>query len=197
MKKILSLAEYKKLQRIDPIVVEWENWLREFVGIPNKAIDRVGAVCPCVPKALRDEKVYVVVIDDLEIFTKNTLENLVVDYSLWFKKNTEHLPYEQKAITSISLLFPEKIVSKMELSIIELHTLLKPQLMPKGIMIGEFKPSYSKSSVRNKEFHPLSSPVHALVIRHISHHDKKFVLNDERLSEQEKKICLKSVENFT
>ena len=58
---------------------------------------------------------------------------------------------------------------------ITMHNRLKPRFLSKGLMLGEFFPGHSKSSVWNKDFYPLSSPLPVFVIRYMINVDYNFL----------------------
>jgi hypothetical protein len=189
--RIFSLDEAKYLSSITKI---WYEWISTFVATPNESLKRTGAVCPCVPKSIKDNSMKVLIVDFLEVYDVPSIIKLVLECVTWFQNHLTQIELKQVDMQSLTLLFPAEYINKND-NLIAVHSILKPDLISLGIMLGEFLPNYKKPSVRNDKFYPLSSPIHALVIRKVSYHDSKFVIADTNLNNMQKELCLNHIKN--
>ena len=79
---------------------------------------------------------------------------------------------------TILVLFPDLEPSQSPGIIDTIQSTLKPEFIPKGLMIGQFYPSCEEPALWNHDFRPLRSPVPLLAIRHMVPTDFPFLKKD-------------------
>ena len=149
------------------------NWTRNFIAKPNILLGRSGAVCPYVSLSIKKELFFCTIYSGS--FTQDIVEEKLLQYADWFLE-FEVGKTKQTSLKTFAILlnYPEIIERDISQFMTTTHTRLKPKFLSKGLMLGEFFPGYSKGSVWNKNFHPLSSPLPVFVIRYMIDIDYSF-----------------------
>ncbi len=169
MSEIFSIVKY-----LDDIkeAVKYIN----FAASPNPNKGSSGAVCPFLPKAIKNDTIRCAIIDN-ETFDVDTISTILDDYIklfLDFSKGEKEL----KIYYSLIILFPNMNTKQSELLLTTIHKEYKKKMVYDGLMIGEFFPSNEKVGLYSDSFHPLRSQVPMIAIRYLIPEDILFLNND-------------------
>ena len=149
-------------------------WTKNFIAKPNFLLGRTGAVCPYVHLSIKKELFFCTIYSGT--FSPNIVEEKLLQYADWFLKLDVETT-EQASLKTLAILLDYDDTLDLDISqfMITMHDRLKPKFLSKGLMLGEFFPGHSKSSVWNKDFYPLSSPLPVFVIRYMIDVDYNFL----------------------
>ncbi len=155
-----------------------KNWLLNKVGKPDPNIGRVGEICPFVNRAHNSGSIYFAIytFDDIEY---HQFEKEILDVCSYYLELKNTIPSIEKDLFSIIVVIKGLPPEKYEQYIDHLHYMNRLHFMNKGLMLGEFHPLSVKPAARNKDFHPLKSPVPCFAIRKLTQHDIMFI-NDNK-----------------
>lgn len=151
----------------------WNNWVNTYVASVIPGMGRPGAVCPCAPTILRTQSMQ---ISHLRSSDVASACDEILNYGLQFIQR--FASQRRNSRDCHAILINDDTSAARELY--QIHFELKPWFITRGMALGEFFPKNTRSSVRSDAITPLASPVHALVIRHVTHHDLMFVESDLR-----------------
>lgn len=127
---------------------------------------REGVVCPFVPSALKNDRVYFTICSDndsLEGHSKHIQS--AVDFYL--KRKSEY-----GGFGALIILFPQDFdIGKL----LDLHFLNKEKCVTQALMLGALYATNQAPSLHNKEYFPLRTPTPILVIRDMVTSDLVFL----------------------
>jgi hypothetical protein len=155
-----------------PAAVTIETWVREFCGRSHADLGRPGPVCPFVPEALLIDSLWLTTIEtrhepDERSFIREAVEHyrqLFLDLEPRIGTDSLH--------KAILLLLPDASPTAIE----EVQREMKPAVVSRGLMLGEFHPHLASGARHNPSFHALRSPIPMLVIRTMVEADLEFLL---------------------
>ncbi|MFI6277870.1 DUF6875 domain-containing protein [Streptomyces sp. NPDC050988] len=147
-------------------------WLDEFVTQPHRELGRPGAVCPRLAPALRRNLVHLVAMRtdtgsvDEAVFKGQALVGL---YQELFTDP------EAFRVGALLAFFPG-LPSEAAPEFIDVgHARLRMDFVASGLMIGEFHPLSTVTSVRNPALEVMRCPVPMLAVRALTRHDVLFL----------------------
>ncbi|SHF57605.1 hypothetical protein SAMN05443575_0335 [Jatrophihabitans endophyticus] len=143
---------------------EVATWIDVVIARPHRDLGRSGPLCPYVPAALREDALHFGVLRGESV---EAVEAEVVDL-LEAHRSLSRPPSKYACIVLVA-----RGISVPEL--LEVHRRVKPVAVDSGRMLGEFFPGYTSPGLHNPDFHPLTSPVPLLVIRHMVQGDDVFL----------------------
>lgn len=154
-----------------PMYADALDWLQRFVTCPHPDLGRPGAVCPSLAPAMRADTVWLVAIITRGAAAEAAAEAGQLLTTL-FEGLTEEAPRQTSAVLG---LFPRLAPEDAGEFIDTGHRLLRPLVVPKGLMIGEFHPSSTVTSVHNPALPVMRCPVPMFAVRAMTPHDLLFL----------------------
>jgi heptaprenyl diphosphate synthase len=139
-----------------------------FVSRPHPELGREGPVCPFVPRLVEAGTLHVEVDDSLDGKDTAAMEERMRAAVTAF----EALPDPKRS--ALVVLFPNVVGPDVAVAD-RVQEALKPECVSKGLMVGQFHPLSTEPGARNPEFHANRSPIVAIAVRHMSHHDIVFL----------------------
>jgi hypothetical protein len=129
---------------------------------------RDGKVCPFMPSAIKEDRVFISYIHNVESDIEYKLNELLEGF-IEFKKS-------KKELLSLLVLFP----SNSDISnLLNIHYRFKKISIKYLLMLGLFYPTNQATSLHSKSFYPLRTPTPIFVIRDIVFTDLVF-MNQKR-----------------
>lgn len=150
-----------------------KQWVYDYLMCPHKMLGRKGPVCPYVPKAVKEDTIFLTVISP-DKFNQAHFYETILNYFDWFAQ-LEPTDGNKRIYRSIIMLID--IPDENNHRIIEQTVAdLKAQFVKKKAMLGEFHSDPpAKCGIRNPAFRPLMSPVPLLAIREMVETDIEFL----------------------
>lgn len=150
------------------------DWIHDFLAKPHQDRGIKGAVCPFVPEAIRQDTLWLALVrgvpDGVEQMVK------IVWYYADLYLQLPSADEESAILNSTLIIFPDITPEKALRLIDETQRQLKPELVERGKMIGEFHRLNLTSGLHNLHFHPLQSPTPLLAIRAMVESDLPFLM---------------------
>jgi uncharacterized protein DUF6875 len=151
------------------------DWIRDYLCKPHESIGRTGAVCPFVEPSLRAD---CLVVEEWPVDEDAGLDEVV----MLIRRMVDRFGEIEWASTNATLhalvvVLPDLAGERARLLDLA-HGKLKPQLVRRGLMLGQFHPECDDPAARNPEFPVSKSPVPMLALRHIAFHDVLFLNSD-------------------
>jgi hypothetical protein len=153
-------------------------WITEFVVNPHPELGREGDVCPFMKKAMLQDYVL------LRSFDARLGDERMCDFvremrdTLLAMSEAKVGKLDRSYLTSVMVPYGlEEIEMRHQME--RVHTVLKPEFVELGLMLGEFWPGHVGPGLHNKDFRPLSSPLVMLAIRHMVQTDVAFLSQPE------------------
>lgn len=150
-------------------------YFREFLAKGHADLGRRGPICPFVPKALKQDLLYLSVV---RTGGKPTTVKEVEGAAKQFLTRYSQLEPRQgrmEVYKAVLLIFPDVSLSRASECIDQVQATLKPEFVRQGLMIGEFHKNNNASGLRNPDFFPLRTPTPCLAIRRIVATDLAFL----------------------
>ena len=150
-------------------------YFREFLAKGHADLGRRGPICPFVPKALKQDLLYLSVV---RTGGNPTSVEQVEDAAKQFLVRYSQLEPTQgrlQVYKAVLLIFPDVSLARASECIDQVQATLKPEFVRQGLMIGEFHKNNNASGLRNPEFFPLRTPTPCLAIRRIVATDLAFL----------------------
>ena len=145
----------------------WQ-WVDEYVVRPHPEIGRDGPVCPFVPRLVEAGTLFVEVEESLDGTDAAAMEARMREAVSTF----EGLADPKRS--ALVVLFPR--VARADAEVADrVQEALKPECVPRGLMIGQFHPLSEEPGARNPAFPANRAPIVAIALRHMSHHDIVFL----------------------
>ncbi|MDA0565732.1 hypothetical protein LG943_15620 [Streptomonospora sp. S1-112] len=149
--------------------------MKSFLTTPHPDIGRKGAVCPFVEPAMRGRTLHIqhrrLPPDAAPAHISALVEDMVHTFATarWNHPNkTLHA-----LVTVIDGLPPHRTTV-----LDDAHPLIKPSLVRRRLMLGQFHPTCPETAARNPDFPVSQSPVPLLALRHMAFHDILFLHHD-------------------
>ncbi len=187
-----SLCRASELQsRMDafPIYRTGQDWLRNRIMQPHPDLKRPGAVCPFVAQSMAQD----CMIFGVRLGARGGAE-AALDIMLPFIdafRAIEPIEGPLLGLKALTVFFPDLPQTDWAGFIDGGHALLKPILVARGLMLGEFHPESTKPGASNAEIPAMQAPVPAFVIREMAMHDTKFI-NDAAEAPERRALYLRS-----
>lgn len=153
------------------LAMAW-HWIEEFLAQRHPQLGRDGDVCPFVTRSLSRGLLHVESFDarngDEAMRDRvRGLRDALLETSASAGDNRVYLasviiPYGQ----------PDGVITRQIESV---QSVLKPEFVSQGMMIGEFWPGHTMPGLHNQSFRPLAAPVPMLAIRHMVVSDLLFL----------------------
>ncbi len=155
-------------------------WAESYLTNPHPELGRSGAVCPFTRPALRKNTFFLTVYHGSDL-RREDVARVIREYRDWFlelePREGKDVPYK-----TINILFPDISTADAIELIEDTQTLLKPEYVPHGVMVGEFHPGPpKKAGLWNPDFRPLRSPVPLMSIRFMVPTDFAFLRDTPEL----------------
>ncbi|MCZ1012219.1 DUF6875 domain-containing protein [Streptomyces lydicus] len=147
-------------------------WLDRFVIQPHPDLGRPGAVCPRLAPALRRNLVRLVAIRTASVSVDEAVDKGSALAGLYEDLFTEPEAFRAGALLAF---FPDVPPQAAPEFIDGGHSRLRMDFVARGLMIGEFHPLSTVTSVRNPEFAVMRCPVPMFAVRALTRHDLLFL----------------------
>ncbi len=154
-------------------------WVDDFLAKSNTGLGRTGAVCPYVQYSNEHKYFKVGIFEDI-----GPTQEEVIDIIRGLKSvftEMEPTGEKEKKFKAITILFPKLKSEEIADIIDDIQSLLKPEFVQQGLMIGQFYENCQQGGLRNSNFRPLQSPVPLLAIRYMVETDWPFLAGDALL----------------
>ncbi|HYI11614.1 MAG TPA: hypothetical protein VEK57_21330 [Thermoanaerobaculia bacterium] len=169
---LFTLREVEtKLTPDHPLVATTE-WIRQFLARPHPDLGRPGPVCPFVPSAITQDKIWLSTVN-LGPSDRPAMREVVTRYRDLFL-DLEPKAGEASMWKAIVVVFPN-VATEEAVVIDEIQAELKPHFVEAGLMIGEFHERNEGEGLRNPNFRPLRSPIPSVAIRFMVDSDLPFL----------------------
>eukprot|EP00954_Amorphochlora_amoebiformis_P001180 91697-Amorphochlora_amoeboformis.AAC.1 len=161
----VSRADLREMQLIN-------SYIYDFLAKPAEGLGRKGAVCPFVPKAIKNDALYLSVCRSSTFeAVKQTMEGHIVRFNgLSPRKNDKNAKFK-----AIVVAFPEVPLHQVKNIIDRVQRALKLRCIDMGLMIGEFHLLNPTSGLHSDDFFPLRTVSPVLAIRHMVPSDIAFM----------------------
>lgn len=148
---------------------EW--WLNEYVSRPNIALQRDGAVCPCLPDRILAGRIRVtqVVLPDDKLLDRQVFmaKRLVTLGSIFaVDSRAEHSDYDALVVIPTDLALHE-IRYVMDGA----YTIVRKHFLRSKLMFGSFHPYSKRHSRLNRDFFSMRSEQPMFAMRHMIRSD--------------------------
>ena len=163
---------------IEAVADEALAWLHEYVAQPHPQIGREGSVCPFVEPSLAGGSLR---LESWPVSEAAAAEELraVVDRMVevfepgdWGAPN----PTLRALVVVVDGLAPDR-----HPQLDQLQLTAKPDLVSRGLMLGQFYPQCNDRAPRNPNFRVSRAPLPMLAMRHMAFHDVLFLHGDPHL----------------
>src|SRR5512139_99730 len=134
-------SEERLLKDLDVLRV----WLTDYIGQPDRRLNRKGPVCPFVPAAVKSGALKVKFRYEITGEDSDGLTSLLRDELERFMAG------ETGSLDSLVVVLPDLVDAGLS-ALDEAHARLKDAAVAGGAMIGQFHPECDERSVRNAEF---------------------------------------------
>lgn len=183
-RRLYSPSEIKQNSQLHSAYLLTVNWVENFLAKPHPVLGRPGAVCPFVPRALKENTIRLKVIET-DPPDRKTIKNTVAQMRDVFL-NLEPKTGELSVYKAFLLVFPDVTHTQAPSFIDEIQKELKPDFVAEGLMLGEFHQFNRTPGLHNLEFFPLRSPLPMLAIRQMVESDIVFLCRE--IDEPQKRI---------
>jgi hypothetical protein len=153
-------------------------WAETFLCRPHARLGRAGDVCPYTKAALRHNLFWLTICRGAQLAPEDVYTQAMT-YRDWFLE-LEPRHGKEAQFKTILMLFPDVPVEDAPKIIDTVQRALKPELVDKGLMVGQFHPQCPEPGLWNQDFRPLQAPVPLLAMRHMVLTDFPFLRKDER-----------------
>jgi len=193
----MTLIEAKALSPPQPRVKTWDAsgaegsrpnelqntlcYMRNFLCKPHACSGRVGTVCPFMPKSLQIGGAKLGLVRTSSIPKDDLLTN-VTQLLLDLGSRFQSMPLTSKKdrqYKTIVLVFPDIELDDCKHIIEGAQLAAKPEIVSRGLMVGEFHAMNNVAGNRNGDFYPLRTPHPLLVIRHMVPNDYVFMTHGQ------------------
>lgn len=150
-------------------------WIDEFITKPHELIGRAGAVCPFVEPSMRAGTFHLEewpVAADISVEGLAQMTRRMADTFQAAQWTGRHRTLHTLVVVLLGL--PETSYGLLD----EVHSMVKPGLVNRGLMLGQFHPECDERAARNPDFKVSRAPVPMLAMRHIAFHDVLFLSSD-------------------
>ncbi|MEV8333897.1 DUF6875 domain-containing protein [Streptomyces niveus] len=147
-------------------------WVRSFVTQPHADLGRPGAVCPRLAPALRLNLVHLVAVGTNTASADEACEKGGALAALYEELFDDPESFRAGALMAV---FPDLPDDHADTFIDGGHARLRMDFVARGLMIGEFHPRSTVTSVRNPALPVMRCPVPMFAVRALSRHDVIFL----------------------
>lgn len=165
-----------------PCYAEGLGWLRNFIMQPHPELIRAGAVCPFVEQSMTQDALIMAVRPGARGGAREAFDIMAPMADAFRAMAPTSGPL--LGLKALTVFFPDLPEADMGDFIDGGHRLLKPYMVERGLMIGEFHPFSEVAGASNPAFRPMRAPVPAFVLREMAMHDTKFINNDDEAPER-------------
>lgn len=151
-------------------------WLSNFIMQPHAGLMRPGAVCPFVDQSMTQDVLTLAVRPGARGGARQAFDIMAPIADAFRAMSPTSGPL--LGLKALTVFFPDLPRDDMVDFIDGGHRLLKPYMVERGLMIGEFQPFSEVPGASNPAFRPMRAPVPAFVLREMAMHDTKFINND-------------------
>jgi hypothetical protein len=169
----INAAQVTQSGQAPPAVETIIEWIKQDIAKPNRELGRPGAVCPFVPPALQSHCIWISVVDD-DISDADQMKGLLSACLSAYDQHDAHIGASSGLRTFI-VVFPRLTRPDRGTLIDEVHGMIKPVVVERGLMLGEFYPESTSAGVHNPTFLPLRSPMPLFVLRQMVPADLVFL----------------------
>ncbi|WP_143674317.1 DUF6875 domain-containing protein [Streptomyces caniscabiei] len=145
-------------------------WLEEFVTQPHPDLGRPGAVCPRLAPAIRANTVWLVAI----AVPRSTPDHAVAAGRLLVEMFKDIAAGPHRASSTLLGFFPGLPSEDAADFIDGGHSMLRPEAVERGLMLGEFHASSTVGGVHNRAFPVMRCPEPMFAVRAMTPHDLLF-----------------------
>jgi hypothetical protein len=155
------------------------DWIKTFVGRPNKDLSRSGPICPFVQGSWERMTLWLAPEHIADSSAPDVVQ-LANDYKRLLL-DMRPVDGDDAIYKAIVVVFTDASADRAKgyLSDARMQDLMKSSYMDDGVVIGEFHQKSEVSSVYNQNFQPFRSPVPFMLLRLAAESDWKFFLDDE------------------
>lgn len=157
-------------------------WLREFIMRPHADLRRPGAVCPFVEQSAADDALIFAIRSGARGGAGEAFAIMAPMADAF--RALEPTSGAKLGVKALVVFFPDLPEADTAEFIDGGHRLLKPYMVERGLMIGEFHPLSEVPGATNPDFRPMRAPVPAFVLREMAMHDTKFINNADEAPER-------------
>jgi Domain of unknown function (DUF6875) len=143
-------------------------WVGEYVTQPHAELGREGAVCPFVGRLVDSGNLHV----EIDLTVSGADADAIEARMRTALEAYEAMPNaDRKAVVVVfaNVVGPDVAV------VDRVQAALKDELVPKGLMVGQFHPLSTEGGARNPDFLANRAPFAAIALRPMSHHDIVFL----------------------
>ncbi|MEV6421694.1 DUF6875 domain-containing protein [Streptomyces sp. NPDC051662] len=148
------------------------DWVQSFVTQPHADLGRPGAVCPRMAPALRLNLVRLVALRTKTASVDEAGEKGGALAALYEELFDDAESFRAGALMAV---FPDLPEDQADTFIDGGHARLRMNFVARGLMIGEFHPHSTVTSVRNPALHVMRCPAPMFAVRALSRHDLIFL----------------------
>uniref|UniRef100_UPI003F498306 DUF6875 domain-containing protein n=1 Tax=Streptomyces chartreusis TaxID=1969 RepID=UPI003F498306 len=147
-------------------------WMDSFVTRPHPELGRPGAICPRLAPALRRNLVHLVSIPTCTGEVAEAVDKGQALAGLYRELFTDPDAFRAGALLAFFPGLPSDTAPEF---IDGGHARLRMEFVASGLMIGEFHPNSTVTSVRNPDLEVMRCPVPMLAVRALTRHDVLFL----------------------
>lgn len=150
-------------------------WLAEFIMQPHPQLRRPGSVCPFVAQSMGADAMIFAVRPGAQGDGRAAFD-IMAPIAHAFR-GLAPVTGPGVALKALTVFFPDLPARDWTAFIDGGHRLLKPWMVERGLMLGEFHPHSTVPGATNPDLHVMRAPVPAFLIREMAMHDTKFINN--------------------
>jgi hypothetical protein len=155
------------------------DWIKTFVGRPNKDVGRAGPVCPFVPGAVERKTLW---LAPEQVGNRNVAE--VVQLLDGYKRlllRAQPIQGDATSYKAIVVVFTDLSADRASAlaESVPMQDLKRVSYAEDGVVLGEFHEKNDGAAIRNGSFRPFKAPVPFVLIRHAVISDWMFFLDNE------------------
>jgi hypothetical protein len=155
---------------------EITNWAHTYLCHSHSELGRDGPVCPYTQPSLDRALFWLTVFPGPHPILEEVCA-VVMKYREWFLE-LEPTTGKDAQYKAILILFPDLTPAQAPNVIDTIQSILKPEFISKGLMIGQFHANCEEPAIWNHNFHPLRTTVPLLAIRYMVPTDFPFLKKD-------------------
>jgi len=164
-----------KQRDTDPTLLSIMDWIHSYVSRPHPELGRSGVVCPYVPPSLRIGSLWIAVVDnEAPISSVNEICEILRRFLIAYE-SLEPLEGESLELKALIIVMDSIPVAMSGDLVRRAHAVMKPEVVNKGLMLGEFFPGNRSPGLHNPAFFPLMSPMPLFIFRQMVINDVAFL----------------------
>ncbi|NSC22883.1 hypothetical protein FM076_17570 [Streptomyces albus subsp. chlorinus] len=151
------------------------HWFEDFLCMPHDRIGRSGHVCPFVGPAMAAGTLRV---EEWRTGPVPRVAELVaLVHRMIDTFETAEWAGRNRTLHALVVVLPGLDTAALPL-LDETHRQVKPDVVRRGLMLGQFHPACEERAVRNPELRVSRAPVPLFALRHMAFHDVLFLDQD-------------------